>query len=73
MDRQTIEAAERVTAWCRARALSAVLAAPAIIAGPAQAAQNNEQPLRERSAAMMRHQSDQSDATDQLTAADDPQ
>lgn len=27
MDRQTIEAAERVTAWSRARALSAVLAA----------------------------------------------
>lgn len=29
MDRQTIEAAERVTAWSRARALSAVLATQA--------------------------------------------
>lgn len=37
MDRQTIEAAERVTAWSRARALSAVLSTPAM-SGAAEAA-----------------------------------
>jgi hypothetical protein len=62
MDRQTIEAAERVTAWSRERALSAVLAVQA--STPSEAAEAEESPLDEGSEAAFHYTGEQTPAAE---------